>query len=77
MQIVYDQQKLKDCVEKESVDTHCDYEAHKESVDEVRFLYNWWLNRVKEEKSFGDEAVYNVDDEMLTRLIKVRGFLWT
>lgn len=33
-------QILKDCVEQEHVDTHVNYEAHNEFVDEVRFLYN-------------------------------------
>lgn len=61
-------QILKDCVEKEGVDTHCNYDSHKEFVDEVRFLYNWWKKR----KTISDE-----DDEMLIRLMKIRRFLWT
>lgn len=63
-------QILKDCVEKEEVDIHCDYEAHKEFVDEVRFLYKWWCERYKSENK--DE-----DDEMLLRLMKIRTALWT
>lgn len=34
-------QILTDAIEKKHVDTHCNYEAHKDFVDEVRFLYNW------------------------------------
>jgi hypothetical protein len=63
-------QILKDCVEKEEVDTHCDYEFHKEFVDEVRFLYKWWCERSKSENQ--DE-----DDVMLLRLMKIRTALWT
>ena len=39
-------QLLVDFIEKEEGDKHCDYEAHKEFVDEIRFLYNWWKERV-------------------------------
>lgn len=63
-------QILKDCVEKEKVDTHCNYEANKDFVDEVRFLYNWWEKRSKMECS-------KDDDKMLLRLLKIRTQLWT
>lgn len=66
-------QILQDCVEKEHVDTHCDYEVHKEFVDEVRFLYNWWLKR-KNNDSYDNDIE---DDEMLIRLMKIRTQLWT
>ena len=66
-------QILQDCVEKENVDTHCNYEAHKDFVDEVRFLYNWWLNR-KNIEDFDDS---DEDNEMLSRLMKIRLSLWT
>lgn len=66
-------QILKDCVEKEGVDTHCDYEAHKDFVDEVRFLYKWWEKRSKE--IYGEDE--DEDDEMLMRLMKIRRALWT
>lgn len=66
-------QILQDCVEKEEVDTHCNYEAHKEFVDEVRFLYNWWLTR----KTMEDWDLEEEDDEMLSRLLKIRRALWT
>ena len=67
-------QILKDCVEKENVDTHCNYEHHKDFVDEVRFLYNWWEKRVSKEDS---EEQTKEDDEMLIRLMKIRTSLWT
>lgn len=67
-------QILKDCVEKDHVDTHCNYEIHKHFVDEVRFLYNWWLKR--KDEHWGD-LDNKIDDEMLLRLMKIRTQLWT
>lgn len=66
-------QILQDCVEKEKVDTHCDYQSHKDFVDEVRFLYNWWLNR-KNDVDFDNNEE---DNQMLNRLMKIRLWLWT
>lgn len=66
-------QILEDCVEKENVDTHCDYEENKDFVDEVRLLYKWWLKRKNDESFDNDDE----DDEMLNRLMKIRGLLWT
>lgn len=63
-------QILKDCVDKEGVDTHCNYESNKEFVDEVRFLYQWWEAR----KNGG--PYWEEDDEMLIRLMKIRTQLW-
>lgn len=62
-------QILEDFVDKEDGLNHCDYEEHKEDVDTCRELYNWWQNN--------KEIVNNEADEMLLKLIKVRGFLWT
>ena len=67
-------QILQDCVEKENVDTHCNYEAHKDFVDEVRFLYKWWETRKQKETS---DNQMKEDDEMLIRLMKIRSALWT
>lgn len=67
-------QILKDCVEQEHVDTQCSYEAHKDFVDEVRFLYQWWINR--SQKPSSDEQIIE-DDLMLIRLMKIRTGLWT
>jgi len=66
-------QILQDCVDKEKVDTHCNYEAHKEFVDEVRFLYSWWMKRKNDDKFDNDDE----DNEMLNRLMKIRLSLWT
>lgn len=63
-------QILEDCIEKENVDTHCNYEVHKDFVDEVRFLSKWW----KERQITNDDSE---DDEMLLRLMKIRRALWT
>lgn len=67
-------QILKDFVEKEKGDEHCNYEYHKEFVDEVRFLYNWWLIRSKSDWSYDR---HEEDNEMLSRLMKIRLSLWT
>ena len=66
-------QILQDFIEIEKGDTHCNYEAHKELVDEYKFLYNWWLKRKKSIYNENDEE----DDLMLERLIKIRTTLWT
>ena len=66
-------QILVDAVEQEEVDNHCDYQHHKDSVDEVRFLYQWWKKRKDDDSIECDKD----DDEMLFRLMKIRGFLWT
>lgn len=71
-------QILQDYIEKEEGDTHCCYEVHKEFVDEVRFLYNWWLKRketICNENDHKDDD--KEDDEMLARLMKIRTMLWT
>lgn len=67
-------QILKDFVEKEKGDEHCSYEHHKGFVDEVRFLYNWWLERVKFDWPYDR---HDEDNEMLLRLMKIRLSLWT
>lgn len=66
-------QILQDCVEKENVDTHCDYDEHKNIVDEIRLLYNWWLKRKNDNLFDNDDE----DNEMINRLMKIRRFLWT
>jgi hypothetical protein len=66
-------QILKDCVEKEHVDTHCNYETHKDFVDEVRFLYQWWETRRTKHRSYDNTE----DNQMLDRLMKIRTSLWT
>jgi len=66
-------QILEDAIEKEEVDKHCNYEHHKKSVDEVRFLYQWWQKRKDDDDIDSDKD----DDDMLIRLMKIRTFLWT
>jgi hypothetical protein len=68
-------QILKDFIEKENGDTHCNYEAHKDRIDEIRFLNNWWADRCKREVFKVDYEIE--DNEMLSRLMKIRLFLWT
>jgi hypothetical protein len=65
-------QILIDFVEREGGLNHCNYEVHKESVDELKYLYEWWKEN-KDTISIDDE----VADEHLMRLVKRRGFLWT
>lgn len=67
-------QILQDYIELEKGDTHCNYETHKEYVDEIRFLYKWWLKR---KDSIILDDLTDEDDFMLGRLIKIRTFLWT
>jgi len=67
-------QILEDCVEKENVDTEYDYESNKDFVDEVRFLYNWW--QIRKTKDEIDDDELKDDDEMLSRLMKIRTQLW-
>ena len=66
-------QILQDYIKKEKGDTHCNYEAHKDFVDEIRFLNDWWQKR-KVNRNQEDEKT---DNEMLIRLITVRTSLWT
>lgn len=68
-------QLLVDYVEKENGLKHCNYETHKECIDELSFLYKWWKKRSKyiHSKSLEDEE----DQQMVERLIKMRQFLWT
>ena len=68
-------QLLTDFVEKENGDTHCNYETHKDFVDEVRVLYNWW--RIDRVQRGLNPDLHEVDNEMLTRLMKIRTQLWT
>lgn len=67
-------QILADCVDEEKVDKHCNYESHKEFVDEVRFLYKWWKGRKKKDTS---SKQMEEDAKMLIRLMKIRTALWT
>ncbi len=63
-------QILEDYVELEEGLTHCDYEYHKDLIDELKILYDWWQIR---KGLFDDDR----DNEMLLRLIDKRETLWT
>lgn len=78
-------QILKDFVEIENGDELCDYDEHKDFVDEVRFLYDWWEIRKKGEEGLTESTTkdlilfYNErdDNEMLSRLMEIRNQMWT
>jgi len=65
-------QLLIDFVEKEDGLNHCNYEFHKETVDELKYLYDWWKEYI--ELLIIDE---DVEQEHLLRLVKQRTFMWT
>ncbi len=67
-------QILVDCIEKENLLTHCNYESHKESIDEATALYKWWHLRCK--RSYKNN-ITEEDTAMLLRLMNIRSFLWT
>lgn len=79
-------QCLTDCVEQENLlDGHINW-GHDDKVQaahrELTTLYKWWKIRVvalAAESGFIDTLSdnYEADNEMLIRLIKVRGYLWT
>lgn len=50
--------------------------------EEIEYLNNWWIERVQLERNKDIDPVwtagqYEIDDEMLIRLIKIRRYLWT
>ena len=67
-------QLLVDWVEKEDGLNHCNYEAHKETLDVLKELYDWWKSIEDYSKDFenSDES-----QAKLELLVKNRGFLWT
>jgi hypothetical protein len=78
-------QLLTDFVDQEISQDIVDWE-HDEKQRQVRkeidFLYNWWKQRIKDEAEqnldpIWSERLHDIDDEMLTRLIKIRRHLWT
>lgn len=66
-------QILQDCIDEERVDEACNYEAHRDFVDEIRLLSEWWKKR---KLNMPTEEQMEEDDEMLLRLMKVRRALW-
>jgi|WetSurSiteA1Bulk_404760.scaffolds.fasta_scaffold22833_3 hypothetical protein len=79
-------QLLKDCIEKEKlltgfIDWTLDDKSKKVN-EEIEYLNNWWIERVQLERNKDIDPVwtagqYEIDDEMLIRLIKIRRYLWT
>lgn len=75
-------QLLKDCVEQEHLlDGNTDWQAnpeHSKAYDELTFLYQWWIQRDKGADDCGvAEPQYQLENEMLHRLINVRWAMWT
>ncbi len=72
-------QLLKDCVEKESLlNGHTDWSAdekHQMAKKEIEELYNWWFSYT--ESDIPDNESYEIETNMLVRLIAVRWALWT
>lgn len=71
-------QILVDFVEQEKPELHFCNESNKEILNEIKFLYNWWLNRKDKDLTFLEEIEQDYEDEeMLIRLMKIRLHLWT
>lgn len=68
-------QILKNFIEKDQGLTHCDYEHHKDYLDELKFLYDWW--EIRKETYYSCELDDQIDQDMLIRLIKIRPGMWT
>ena len=68
-------------ISKDIVDWEHD-ENHKSARKEIDELYIWWKERIAKDLEgkldpVNDEIQYQNDNEMLVRLIKVRGYMWT
>jgi hypothetical protein len=72
--------------EKENLLTgHTDWnydDNFKLAKQEIEHLYNWWLERLQHERNNDIDPIwtdkqYEIDNEMLIRLIKIRKYLWT
>jgi len=72
-------QLLKDCIEKEHLlSGHVDLDVddrHRSAKAEIIKLYDWWLSYI--EQDIPDQDSYQIETQMLLRLIKVRWVLWT
>lgn len=73
-------QLLTDAIEKENLftgDLDWDFnESSQKAKLELQELYHWWKERRTLTNELEKER-YEKDTEMLTRLIKIRGYLWT
>lgn len=72
-------QLLTDYIEKEEKKIPTDWNQspeHQSTKAEIDFLYEWWRTRPEGLNEL-DRKQFEIDSEMLIRLIKVRGYLWT
>ncbi len=72
-------QLLTDYIELEETKIPTDWEQSSEfkvAKAEIDWLYAWWKSRPEELDEL-DRHQFEIDSEMLIRLIKVRRFLWT
>jgi hypothetical protein len=67
-------QILTNYIENEKALEIINYEAHKEFVDEVNELYDWW--KVRRLKVHCKDNEHKIDDSYLLRLMKLRTKLW-
>lgn len=66
-------QILVDCIDKENLLNHCNFETYKETIMSLMGLYNWW--KIRTDSSYNDNQ--DEDTRKLTQLIELRSFLWT
>lgn len=69
---------FKECVDEEGVLEHANPETNKEWIEEAKALYRWWEER--RVTPYPDDASEEADDkeaEMISRLMKIRSYLWT
>jgi hypothetical protein len=66
-------QILVDFVEQEKGLEHCNYEAHKDSVDVLKGLYDWW--KAVDHNTL--DLYSPIAKKNINKLMKHRGFLWT
>lgn len=73
-------QLLKDFVEKEDVDhRQNDWSFNEDQAAakvEIDYLYKWWISYSRSAWR-GDSKEYEIENEMLIRLVNIRKFLWT
>lgn len=65
--------------QEKGLNCHIDWdwdETHREVHREIQFLYDWWKKYPVLQKLNNIEW-YDIEDEMLFRLLKVRRYLWT
>lgn len=71
-------QLLKDCIEKEDLLSTTDWsvdEKHQHTHKEIEELYSWWKSY--EEDTIPNDESFQVETQMLIRLMKIRWALWT